>query len=163
MIRKKKRFVRPKKAFEKIRIKEENEIMQQYALKNKKEIWKTIAKVNYYRRRAKILAKEKLDEQEILFGKLRALGLNIKGIPDVLALSIHDLLRRRLPVIVTKKNLSQSPRHARQMIIHKKVLINGKAINSPSYLVPLNEENQITVKIKMEKKPELNKVAGQDG
>ncbi len=48
MIRKKNLYLRPQKPFESQRIKEENELVKKYGLKNKKEIWKTIAKVNYY-------------------------------------------------------------------------------------------------------------------
>ena len=55
MIRKKKRYSRPKKAYEISRIKEENALLKRYALKNKLEVWKNIAQVDYFRRRAKYL------------------------------------------------------------------------------------------------------------
>ena len=48
MIRKKKKYLRPKKAFEKARIEEENVLLKRYALKSKTELWKVIAKVNYF-------------------------------------------------------------------------------------------------------------------
>ncbi len=146
MIRKKKRFVRPKKAYETVRIKEENVMMEKYALKNKKEIWKTIAKVDYFRRRAKALARESAEDQEVLFNKLRELGLKINSISDVLALTFTDLLERRLPTIVVKKNLANTEKQARQMVVHKKVLIDGKVINVPSYLVKVSEESLISVR-----------------
>ena len=63
MIRKRKMFARPKKAYEKTRITEENVLVEKYGLKNKREIWKTIAKIKYYRQRAKDLAKKTDEEQ----------------------------------------------------------------------------------------------------
>ena len=75
MIRKKKRYSRPKKAYEISRIKEENALLKRYALKNKLEVWKNIAQVDYFRRRAKSLAKSSLEEQNILFNKLKNISL----------------------------------------------------------------------------------------
>ena len=146
MIRKGKRYGRPKKLYEKSRIEEENVLVARFGLKNKREIWKTLAKVSYYRRRAKALAKSSSEEQEVLFGKLRALGLKANTIADVLALSIEDLLHRRLPTIIAQRGLAQTVRQARQMVVHKNVRINGNVVNIPSYLVSLAEESQITVK-----------------
>ncbi len=146
MIRKGKSYVRPKKLYEKSRIDEENVLVNRYALKNKREIWKTIAKVSYYRRRAKSLAKSAPEEQEVLFSKLKALGLKTHTIANVLALSVEDILRRRLPTIIAQKGLAQTVRQARQMVVHKNILIDNKVVNIPSYLVSLNEESKIEVK-----------------
>ena len=103
MIRKKKLYVRPRKAYEKKRIADENKLMQHYALKNKREVWKTLAKVNYFRHRAMALARASPEEQEVLFQKLSNLGLKVKSLADVLALRIEDLLERRLPTVIAKK------------------------------------------------------------
>ena len=145
MIRKKKQYSRPKKLYEKVRIEEENVLVEKYGLKNKHEIWKTLAKVNYYRTRAKALAKAPIEEQDVLFGKLRALGLNVKITTDALALQVEDILRRRLPSIIHKLKLARTPQQARQMVVHKKVRIAGSVVNIPSYLVSVDEENKITV------------------
>lgn len=146
MIRKGKRYVRPKKLYEKSRIDEENTLVDRYGLKNKREIWKAIAKVSYYRRRAKALAKSPREEQDVLFGKLQALGLKAESIADVLALSVENILRRRLPTVVAQKGLAHTVRQARQMVVHKNVRIGGKVVNVPSYLVSVVEESKITVK-----------------
>jgi small subunit ribosomal protein S4 len=160
MIRKKKRYSRPKKAFEATRIAEENKLMKKYGLKNKLEIWKTIAKVNYFRKRAMALANSSSDEQEILFRKLRNLSLKIESTTDVLALKIEDLFERRLPTVVYKKGFAKTPREARQMVSHKRILLGGKVIDVPSYLVSTSEEAHIEVKkkikpVKVEPKPEI--------
>jgi len=161
MIRKKNKFLRPKKPFEKERINDENELIKQFGLKNKKEIWKTLAKVNYYRGRAKALAKSTLEEQKVLFSKLQAIGLNVNSIADVLDLKVENLLERRLPTLVAKQKFASTTKQARQMVTHKRVFIDGKIVNAPSYIVKTDEEKKITVKktktkvkVKEEAKPE---------
>jgi len=151
MIRKKKLFARPRKMYEIARIKEENALMKEYGLKNKKEIWKTQAKVNYFRRRAKALATLSSEEQNVFFGKLQNLGLDTKSIADVLALKIRNLLDRRLPTIVLRKGLVKTMGQARQYVVHKKVMIHGSIVNSPSYIVPVAEEKLISIKVKAAK------------
>jgi small subunit ribosomal protein S4 len=148
MIRKKKRYSRPKKAFEKTRIAEENALLKRYALKNKLEVWKTIARVNYFRKRAMALAKLPIEEQQVLFSKLKALGLKTDSTADVLALKIEDLLERRLPTVVFKKGIAKTSKEARQMVVHKRILIDNKVTDSPSYLVSIEEENKISLKKK---------------
>lgn len=151
MIRKKKLYVRPKKLYEKSRIDEENLLVKKYGLKNKREIWKASAKINYYRSRAKDLAKLSLDEQKVLFNKLTGLGIRVDSIADVLALQIENLLERRLPSVIARKGLAKTPQQARQMVVHKNVVIDGKVVNTPSYIVPVAEEDKITIKLKQKK------------
>ncbi|MBI2452188.1 30S ribosomal protein S4 [Candidatus Pacearchaeota archaeon] len=157
MIRKKKKYSKPRKLYELGRIKEENALKEKYALKNKREIWKTLAKVNYFRGRAMALAKSNQKEQDVFLNKLKAIGLKTNTLTDVLDLKIENLLERRLPTIVAKKTLANTTRHARQMVVHKKVLVKGKVINSPSYLVPVDEEKFITTKTSAVKQIKENK------
>jgi small subunit ribosomal protein S4 len=153
MIRKKKNYSRPRKPFEKERINDENVLVQQYGLKNKKEIWRTLAKVNYYRGRAKSLATAPLEEQNVLFSKLQAIGLKVDSIADVLDLKVENLLERRLPTLVSNQKLASTAKQARQMVTHKRVFIEGKVVNSPSYIVKVDEEKKITVKSQKAPKP----------
>jgi small subunit ribosomal protein S4 len=153
MIRKGKLFVKPKKKFQKERILEENALLAKYALKNKKEVYKTSSKINYFRTRAKSLVDSNPEEQELFLSKLRSIGLNTITITDVLALKIEDLLERRLPTIVHKKGLSTTPRQARQMVVHKKVLVEGSVVNSPGYIVSVKIEDKITIKKKKKPSP----------
>lgn len=146
MIRKKNKFARPHKPFDLVRITAENELVKKYGLKNKKEIWKAIAKVTYYRNRAKELAKKSSEEQQVLFNKLKAIGLKANSIAEVLDLKVEDLLSRRLPSVVAKKNLATTVRQARQFVVHKKILVDSKVVNTPSYIVPVSLEERITLK-----------------
>ena len=150
MIRKKKMYKRPTKAFEKKRMEEENELVKKYGLKNKREVWKSLARLNYFRKRAMALTKLNLGEQEVFLNKLKEIGLKVYSISDVLNLKVEDILDRRLPTILSNKKLANSVKHARQLVTHKKILIKGHVINSPSYLVRVDEENVLSIK---EKKP----------
>ncbi len=165
MIRKKNRYSRPKKPFESTRIVEENKLRTEYGLKNKTEIWKALAKVNYFRARAKALAKAPLDEQEVLVNKLKALGFKVSSLIDVLDLRVEDLLSRRLTTVIAKKGLANTPKHARQLVVHKKVKVSGQIVNIPSYIVPVEKENQIEIikkeKAKPQKAPETVEEAAQ--
>lgn len=153
MLKKRKLYSRPRKAYEKTRISEENVLVEMFGLKSKREVWKTIAKVKYFRDRAKALAKASSEEQEVLFGKLQKIGLKVNSISDVLDLKVEDLLGRRLPTIVKKRGLANTVKQARQMVVHKNVMINGNVVNIPSYLVTVEEESNITVIKPMQAKP----------
>lgn len=159
MIRKHKNFARPRKAFEITRMRAENEMAGKYGLKSKREIWKTIAKINYFRHRAMELAKADSEEQKVLFGKLNALGLKVDSVSDVLALNIENLLNRRLQTIVTQKKLANTAKHARQMIAHKRILIDGSVVSVPSYIVSVAEEGKITVRPSVKKESKKSEEA----
>jgi len=146
--RKRKLFVRPRKIYDTKRIQEENLIQEKYGLKNKKEIWKADTKVSMIRRRAKLLISGSEDEKQAFFNKLNKLGLNINGIEDVLALTKDNWLDRRLQTYVFKNNLAKTHKQARQLIVHKNVLVDGKIVNSPSFIVSRDLENKLSLKIK---------------
>ena len=156
MIRKRKKYSRPIKPFEKARIEEEDILLKNYALKSKREVWKALAKINYFRKRAMALVKSSKEEQEIFFRKLRDLGFNVKSIGDALDLKLEDLLERRLSTIVANKGIANTVKQARQMVVHKKILVGDKVINAPSYIVPVAFESKITIKQKSPKN--INKI-----
>ena len=74
------------------------------------------------------------------------MGLPVKTIADVLALNKEDILKRRLATIVWKRQIAHTAKHARQMIVHKKVLVNNCVIDVPGYLVPVSDEHSIVAK-----------------
>jgi small subunit ribosomal protein S4 len=151
MKRKHKTYSRPKRPFDKTRIDEEDKIKKEFGLKNKKEIWKADAKIKSIREKAKKLIKSSSEEQQALFNQLQKIGLNVNSIADVLTLEKEDYLKRRLQTIITKKELVNTIKSARQMITHRKVLVNEKIVDKPSYIVRVEEEKKIKV-IKNKKK-----------
>ena len=148
MKRKHKIYSKPKRPFDKERIDEEAGIKKEFGLKNKKEIWRADAKIKAIREKAKNLISASPEEQRVLFDGLNALGLNVNSIGNVLVLDKRDYLKRRLQTILVKKKLAKTVKEARQLIVHKKVLVNGGVVDSPSYIVPLDLENKITIQKK---------------
>ena len=104
------------------------------------------------REKAKSLISASPEEQKLLFVKLQKMGLNVNAIGEVLSLTKTDYLNRRLQTVLIKKNLASTSKGARQLIIHHKVLVNGAVVDSPSFIVPVELEDKITLKAKKEKK-----------
>jgi small subunit ribosomal protein S4 len=162
MKRKHKTYSRPKRPFDKARIEEEVGIMEEFGLKNKREIWKADAKIKSIREKAKKLISSKPEEQQALFNKLNKIGIKVNSISSVLSLDKKDYLKRRLQTVVLVKKLASTSKQARQLIVHKKVLVNGNAVNSPSYVVPVEFENKITLKDKKKLKKKEPKAEGEE-
>jgi len=148
MKRKHKLYSRPKRPFDKVRIEEEAKIREEFGLKNKKEIWRADSAVKAIRSKAIKLIPKTKEEQKALYEKLQKIGLKANSISDILSLDKAAYLNRRLQTVVFKKKLARSPKQARQMITHRKILVDGRAIDSPSFIVPIDLENKITVKVK---------------
>lgn len=151
MKRKHKTYSKPKRPFDKARIDEEGVIKKEYGLKNKKEIWKADAKIRVMRQKAKRLIKAPIEEQKKLFDQLKKIGIKADNISDVLGLNKTDYLNRRLQTLVALKGIAPTVKTARQMIVHKNILVDGSIVNIPSYIVPVELENKINIKIKEKK------------
>ena len=149
MKRKHKTYSKPKRPFDKERIDSEAIIKEEFGLKNKKEIWKADAKINSIREKAKKLIPAEEKEQKEFFSRLNKIGFEVKSIAEVLSLSKEDYLKRRLQTLVVSKKLAYSSKHARQLITHRKILVDGKIVNKPSFIVPIALEGKITSKIKI--------------
>lgn len=147
MMRKHKSYERPKRPFEAQRLKDEAEIKKRFGLKNKKEIWKAESRIKSMREKAKNLISSGQEEQKALFDRLKKVGLKVNSIADVLSLTKEDYLKRRLQTIVLEKKLANTVSQSRQLITHKKVLVDGNVVDSPSYIVPTHLENKITLKV----------------
>ncbi len=160
MKRKHKTYSKPKRPFDKARIQEEAKIKEEFGLKNKKEIWKADAQIKLIREKAKKLISASEEEKKIFFERLKKIGFNVNSISDVLSLDKKDFLKRRLQTILVDKKMARTQKSARQLITHKKILIEGRSVNAPSYIVPVNQENKISlkeskkkIKVKKEEKP----------
>ena len=58
------------------------------------------------------------------------------------------LLERRLDSVVFRMGFARTRREARQIVDHKHVLVNGKSINIPSYLIKAGDVIEIREKSK---------------
>lgn len=148
MKRQRKKYERPRRPWDKERILKEKTLLKTFGLRRKKEIWITEALLRKYRRMARELAAKKDKEKErILIKKLIKLGLLEEGagLDDVLSLTPENILERRLQTIVFRKGLANTPKQARQFIVHGKILLNNRKITYPSYLVTKEEEDKINI------------------
>ncbi|MEM7826122.1 MAG: 30S ribosomal protein S4 [Candidatus Aenigmatarchaeota archaeon] len=148
MKRSRKKYEKPRKPWDKERLEREKELLKKYGLKRKKELWKAEAILRKYRRIARdLIVKKDAKKEKVLMEKLKDMGV-LSGEPsldDVLALTVEDILERRLQTLVFRKGLANSMKHARQLITHGHVKIGDRKIVYPSYLVPKREENEIKV------------------
>ncbi len=146
MRRIKRKFKRPKSPWDMQRIEAEKRLMQTYGLRRKKELRMAEALLRNFRQRARSLI-AMVDEKEKgkLLAKLQKMAILPAGtgLDDVLALTVQDVLNRRLQTMVFKQGKALSIRHARQVIVHEQIIIEGRVVKYPSYLVPANEEGLI--------------------
>ncbi|MEM2963578.1 MAG: 30S ribosomal protein S4 [Candidatus Anstonellales archaeon] len=144
-----KKYETPRKIWDSVRIREERALAREYALKNVRELWSSIYKLKTIRRNARklIAAGERGQKQaKDVIQRLARLGFVNENatLPDVLTISIRDILDRRLQSLVFKKGLANSYKQARQLITHGFIAVDGKRVSSPSYLVPKASEPHIT-------------------
>ena len=145
----KKSYTRPLKVRDDVRIEEEKKLTKGYGLKNKKEIWKAESMLRRFKAQAKKLiatrGKQAEKEKQQLLTKLASLGLTTQNadLDTVLGLTMSNILDRRLQTIVNNKKLARSITQARQFIVHEHILVGGKKVSVPSYLVRKVEEDTI--------------------
>jgi|SRR3989344_3760748 len=145
-----KKFIPPRHPWNAVAIEEERKIVNEYGLHNKQEIFVANSFLKKYKDIAKKLIADTtpqgIKEKEQMMNKLLKLGLIRTGgkLDDVLGLTIKDIMERRVQSQVCRKNLARSMKQARQFITHGHIMIGSKALTSPSYVLSLHEENQIT-------------------
>jgi len=147
MKRQRKKYSRPQRPFDKVRIDEENVLREKYGLKNKKEIWKADAAIGRIRNLAKQLITASEEEKKAFVERLQKKGFDINGIADALALDKEDWLKRRLQTVLFTKKLTTTPKQARQLITHKHVTVRDQVVNIPSYQITLEEEPLVKLDI----------------
>jgi small subunit ribosomal protein S4 len=145
-----KKYQTPTHPWQRDRILEEKDIIREFGLKNKKEVWKYNAKLRSARDQVKkivanVKSEQAMKERKQLLDKLFKFGIIPKDskIEDILDLKTKDFLERRLQTIVFRKGLTRSVKQARQFITHGHVTVNGKKITTPSYFVSKDEESKI--------------------
>ena len=145
----KKKFSSPGHPWQKERIEEEKELLKQYGLRRKYEIWKMDSLLKKFLHRAKMIIGEKSSQSDLekkqMLDRLSSLGLLKKDskVEDVLNLKLKDVLERRLQTLIVRKQIAGTMRQARQYITHEHVTVGSKKVTAPSYLVSVSEEPNI--------------------
>jgi small subunit ribosomal protein S4 len=143
----------PSHPWEGERIKEEQELVRKYGLKNKRELWKAQSILRNFRRQSRELQarlrygetqaeieKEKLLKRCGSMGILPMEGINLD---DVLVLNPESILNRRLQTLVCNKGLASTNSQARQLIVHGHINVDDRRVTIPGYLVKRGEEAKI--------------------
>jgi small subunit ribosomal protein S4 len=84
----------------------------------------------------------------VLETQFRNLFEKAERLPGKTGENLLVLLERRLDTLVHRAGLATSRPHARQLVLHGHVRVNGKKVNIPSYLVSLNDEITLADKMK---------------
>lgn len=147
-----KRYETPSHPWKEERIKNEDELVRKYGLKNKREVWKSETRLRKYRGEARrllarvdsddIQSKREIDQLLMHLTRMSILPPN-SNLDDVLALENEKILSRRLQTQVYLKGFARTPKQARQLIIHGHIAVNGKKVTVPSYMVEKKEEDKI--------------------
>lgn len=143
------KYQTPVHPWQKERLEQEKSLVQQYGLSKKTEVYKADSQLKKFKRIAKNLVskpgEQAVKEKQQLFTKLKSLNLlQEESLDMVLGLKLEQLLERRLQTVLVRKGLARTISQARQMIVHRHVIVNGKMITSPSYLVSVEEEQNIS-------------------
>ncbi|MCL4373437.1 MAG: 30S ribosomal protein S4 [Candidatus Marsarchaeota archaeon] len=130
------------------RIKTDHGLVEQYGLKNMKELWKTQTEISRLRGNVREMlsgnVKYKSMEDNIM-ARLKKLGIanDSTTLDNLLDLSESAMLERRLQTIVFRKGLARSMKQARQLIVHGYIAINGRRVNRPGFIVDSEAEKHI--------------------
>jgi small subunit ribosomal protein S4 len=143
-----KHYATPSHPWDGARISEEKMIVRKYGLKNKRELWKTQTVLRDIRHQARELQarqrsedEQSMKEVEQLLERLKRLGLlhGKADLNDVLALEVEAMLSRRLQTQIYLKGLARTVKQARQLIVHGHIMIDGRKVTVPSYIVKDSE------------------------
>jgi len=125
-------------------------LLGQYGLRNKRELWHHKTMLSKFRGIARSLLGMSAEQRKLLetqlLGRMDRLGILPKtaALDEVLDLALEDLLERRLQTLVFRKGLAKSIFQARQLITHGHIAIEGKRVLTPNYLVLRDEEPKLS-------------------
>lgn len=143
------KYRKPVHPWNRERIDEERRYSRTYGLQNKKELWKADSILKGFKDQIKSFPSMDEEQAAVQQDKLRQRLLKLglisadTALGEVLGYDTEKILERRLQTVVHKKGLASSAKQARQMIVHEHVLVGGRKINAPGYLVTKEEESQI--------------------
>lgn len=148
--RNRKKFNSPGHPYQRTRLESELVLVGKYGLRNKRELWRARTKLRNYRAQARsLLALEEEQRKQLeqfLIEKLVKLGVITvdTDTDDILGLEVESILKRRLQTRILEKGLAGTIHQARQLITHRHIAVSGRIMTSPSYIVRVAEDDEIT-------------------
>ena len=87
--------------------------------------------------------------------------LKAENMPGMTGENLMIMLERRLDNVIFRLGFARTRREARQIVDHKHVLVNGRCINIPSYLIKAGDTIEIKEKCKSSQRyKDIVEVAG---
>lgn len=151
--RPRKQYETPKHPWKADRLAAELQLVGEYGLRNKRELWRAETILRKIRSSARKLfgltGEARAREERVLIGRLYRMGLVDENATadDVLKLTVRDILERRLQTMVYKLGFARTIYQARQLIVHGHVFVGDRKVRAPSYHVMRGEEKLIRVAI----------------
>ena len=147
--RNRRKYEKPKELWNLERIKTDGALVEQYGLKNMRELWKAQTEISRIRRNARLLLSGESGYESMkegMLNRLQKIGLAKPGATadDLLDLKENSLLERRLQTIIFRKGLSKTIKQARQLTVHGFIAVNGRKVSRPGYLVDVEQEGKIS-------------------
>ncbi|MDR1955024.1 MAG: 30S ribosomal protein S4 [Candidatus Methanoplasma sp.] len=135
------------------RIKKEVEVVREFGLKNKTEVWKAQTILRNFRKQSRELqarlrggdAQAKIEADALIkkWSRMGLLPVTGSNLNDILILTEGNILSRRLQTVVFDKGLANTIKQARQMITHGHIHVNGHRVTVPGYIVTREEESSV--------------------
>jgi small subunit ribosomal protein S4 len=146
--RNRKKYNKPKNMWNIQRISADRSLINEYGLRNMKELWKVQTEISRIRGNVRGLLSGSAGSSQMerdLIGRLARLGIaqNDATLDSLLDIKENALLERRLQSLVFRKGLATSMKQSRQIISHGFISVNGIRMNRPGYMVKAEEEKHI--------------------
>lgn len=146
-----KKYETPRHPWIRAQIQDELKLIGDYGLRNKRELWRYRTEISRIRGIARsLLAKTEetrsKTEKELLRSLIHLGVLSEDATLDhVLDLDVTKLLDRRLQTVVARSGMAKSMHHARQLISHGHVIIGGRSVSIPGYMVRRDDHPEVTL------------------
>lgn len=158
-IRRRKKASHPRNPWEKDRLVKELELLGQYGLRNKNELWIADAMAKKDKKQSSSLLiltdkKEFMTQGRVLLDRLYRYGIissvdfnsedSIREcLKEVLSFGVTHYLDRRLQTLVMKSGLASNVHDARNLITGKHITMQGRVVDTPSMMVRRENDGYI--------------------
>eukprot|EP01130_Rhizamoeba_saxonica_P013934 TRINITY_DN5_c0_g1_i1.p1 TRINITY_DN5_c0_g1~~TRINITY_DN5_c0_g1_i1.p1 ORF type:complete len:193 (+),score=55.62 TRINITY_DN5_c0_g1_i1:74-652(+) len=143
---------KPRRPFERERLKQEMMLIGEFGLKNKREVWRVRLVLAKIRKSARVLLTlpeddtRRIFEGDALLKRLHQYGIlpeTKNSLDHVLRLKIEDFMERRLQVQVVRKGIASTVHQSRVMIRGRHIRVGAQMVDVPSFMVRVESEKHI--------------------